>query len=41
VREQVRLRAAGNGEQAASVPLVFAALLLREPFEPLLSSILL
>ncbi len=41
VRKEGGLRAAGNGEQAAPIPLVFAALLLREPFEPLLSSILL
>jgi hypothetical protein len=41
VGKQVRLRAAGNGEQAAPVPLVFTALLLREPPQPLLPSIFL
>ncbi len=41
VRKESRVRAAGNRQEAAPVPLIFAALLLREPLEPLLSSILL
>jgi hypothetical protein len=41
VWKEGRLRAAGDGEQAAPVPLVLAALLLLKPFEPLLASILL
>jgi hypothetical protein len=36
-----RLRTAGDGQEAAAVPLVLAALLLLKPFEPLLASILL
>jgi hypothetical protein len=42
VREKDWRRAAGNGEEAAPVPLVLAALLLfGEPPQPLLPSILL
>jgi hypothetical protein len=36
-----RLRTAGDGQEAAAVPLVLTALLLLKPFEPLLASILL
>ncbi len=35
------IRAAGDGEEAAPIPLVLAALLLLEPLQPLLPSILL
>ena len=41
VRKESRVRAAGDGQEAAPVPLVLAALLLREPPQPLLSGILL
>ena len=41
VRKESRVRAAGDGQEAAPVPLVLAALLLREPPQPLLASILL
>jgi hypothetical protein len=40
MRKESRIRAAGNGEETAAVPLVLAALLLLKPFEPLLASIL-
>jgi hypothetical protein len=41
VRKESRVRAAGDGQEAAPVPLVLAALLLRESPQPLLASILL
>jgi hypothetical protein len=41
VRKESGLGAAGNGEEAAPIPLVLAALLLLEPLQPLLPSILL
>jgi hypothetical protein len=41
VRKEGGLGAAGNGEEAAPIPLVLAALLLLEPLQPLLPSILL
>jgi hypothetical protein len=41
VRKESRVRAAGNGQEAAPVPLVLAALLLLEPFQALFPSILL
>ncbi len=41
VRKESRVRAAGDGQEAAPVPFVLAALLLREPPQPLLASILL
>jgi hypothetical protein len=41
VWKESRIRAAGDGQEAAAVPLVLAALLLLEPFEPLLPSIFL
>ena len=41
VRKESRVRAAGDGQEAAPVPLVLAVLLLREPPQPLLASILL
>ena len=41
VRKESGLGAAGNGEEAAPIPLVLAALLLRESPQPLLASILL
>ncbi len=41
VWKESRIRAAGNGEEAAPIPLVLAALLLLEPLQPLLPSILL
>ena len=41
MRQKDGCRAAGDGEEAAPVPLVLAALLLLEPLQPLLPSILL
>jgi hypothetical protein len=41
VRKEGGLGAAGNGEEAAPIPLVLAVLLLLEPLQPLLPSILL
>ncbi len=41
VRKEGRVRAAGDGQEAAPVPLVLAALLLLEPPQPLLPSIFL
>ena len=41
VWKESRVRAAGDGQEAAPVPLVLAALLLRESPQPLLASILL
>ncbi len=41
VRKKSRVRAAGDGQEAAPVPLVLAALFLREPPQPLLASIFL
>ena len=41
VRKESRVRAAGDGQEAAPVPLILAALLLRESPQPLLASILL
>jgi hypothetical protein len=41
VWKESRIRTAGDGQEAAPVPLVLAALLLLEPPQPLLPSILL
>jgi len=41
VRKQDWLRTAGNGEEAAPVPLILAALLLLKPLQALLPSIFL
>ena len=41
VRKESRVRAAGDGQEAAPVPLVLAALLLLKPFQALFPGILL
>jgi hypothetical protein len=41
VRKEGRVRAAGDGQEAAAVPLILTALLLLKPPESLLTGILL